>query len=316
MIKTLSETSVFKYANSMDSTIIQQMKTISELKEGTILVTEEQLADVLFKMRHKSFKFTAKFAVIDLLRSGVIRLVYTENVRLTVAIPFFNIKLKSGGFGVIVNISNYAKMDTDGSVSIDPVVLYSLMLTAAYSLVAKSNISDSSNYKLPELYGALFANVISRTNNLDQIKRSKVLFICTKFFYMQLGIDDTRATDRASNSVKYIDKHLLEQIELVMPVDSYGNLSSFIESTKNAFPEFTNFNLASIFDKWMRSYGEAAAFGIEYIPYFHMIFVALITNCNNIINVKSIEREAARNDTTFIKLFARMESSVIDLSKR
>jgi hypothetical protein len=107
MLKQLSETAIFRYADSMgDAKISQTIKALASPTSGTIFVTPDKLEDALYKIRHKSFNFSAKFAVLELLNREIIRLVYNDKHKLTVAVPFFRFKHKDGGYGVIENISN------------------------------------------------------------------------------------------------------------------------------------------------------------------------------------------------------------------
>ena len=85
MLHSLSDVSTFKYSELMASQKITNIiKNIVSEKNGTIYVTEEQLEDVLYKIRHKSFNFSAKFPVLNLFKKGVIKLIYTEKIKLTV----------------------------------------------------------------------------------------------------------------------------------------------------------------------------------------------------------------------------------------
>lgn len=317
MLHSLSDVSTFKYSELMASQKITNIiKNIVSEKNGTIYVTEEQLEDVLYKIRHKSFNFSAKFPVLNLFKKGVIKLIYTEKIKLTVAVPFFKFKMQNGGFGVIVNISNYARMKSDGSITIDPLVLYSLMLSAAFSLVIEKNLGVIVNNAIPELYSSLFVNVMARIVNLDQVKRDKLKFISSKFLYMQAGVDEKSASVSAGKDVRTLDKFSLEQVDLSVPAKSYENLESLIDGINQAFPEFNGLSLAVFFDKWMRSYGESTAFACEYIPFFITVFISLVTNCNSLINVKAIEKEANRHNSKLVMLFNRIENIVTDMSQR
>lgn len=316
MLNSLSDTSVFKYSEVMGSQKITNLiKDIVSEKNGTIYVTEEQLEDVLYKIRHKSFNFSAKFAVLNLFRHGIIKLIYTEKVKLTVAVPFFKYKMPTGGIGVIVNISNHARMKTDGTITIDPLVLYSLMLSAAFSLVIDKNMGLITNNALPELYSSLFVNSLARIVNMDQIKREKIKFIASKFMYIQSGVNEKAASVSAGRDAKLLDKFALEQLDLSIPASSYTNLESLIDGINNAFPEFNGLSLATFFDKWMRSYGESTAFACEHVPFFVTMFISLITNCNSLINVKAIEKEANRHNSKLIMLFNRIENTVTEMSR-
>lgn len=312
-MKSLSETSVFKYAETMGSNKITScIKAIINEKQGAIYPTEEQLEDVFYKIRHKSFNYSGKFTVMDLYRKGVIKLVYNDKVNLTVAVPFFKYKMPTGGFGVIVNISNYAKLDKDGMVKIDPLILYTLMLTGAFSLIENSNTNLLANSGLVELYSELMINVINKLVNVDQVRKEMYKFIFSKFMLMQLGLSEERATASAKNIVK-LDESTIESVDLSCPISAFKDLETLINHMKSIFQDMNNVTLGILFDKWMRSYGEATAFAIENITMFEFLFVALITNCNGLVNIKSIERSANRHSTKLVTLFNKMETLISEI---
>jgi hypothetical protein len=314
-MKSLSEVSTFQYAEMMGSNKISAMiRNIVLEKNGTVYLTEENLEDVFYNMRHKSFNFTAKFAVIDLFRKGIIKLIYNEKMKLTVGIPFFKCKLPSGGFGVIINVSNYAKMSDNGAVKIDASILYALMLAGSLSLLNIDSIMASS--RIPELYGSLFTNEVSRLVNLDPVNREKIKFIATKFMYIQLGVDELRASNAAKLDVRNLSPQEIEQLDLSFPAISYADLDSLIIYIKKAFPEFTNLTFGSLFDRWMRSYGEASSFAIDYPIFTLVMFIALIVNCPVLVNVKSMEKEVTKQSAKLVMLFSRLENMIVEMSQR
>lgn len=312
--KSLSETSIFKYTELMSNSgkINNIIKNILDEKQGAVFIDADKLEDVFYKIRHKSFNFQAKFAVLDLFHKGIIRLVYNKSVKLTVAIPFFKFKMENGGFGVVVNISNYAKIDNDGTVSIDPSTLYCLMLSAAYSLCDKSILRYNG---IPELYGDLFTSVIARSVNLNLTNRDKIKFVMTKFMYMQLGVSEDRASDAAQKSIKNIDKYGLEQLDLAFPAAVFKDLETLIEHMRKTLPEFESLTFGIIFEKWMRAFGEASAFAIEYVPAFVTMFNALIINSNALVNIKAVEKDANRHSSKLVMLFNRIEGTVMDMAQ-
>ena len=312
-MKSLSDASVFKYAEMMGShKITNSIKALINEKQGAIFITEENLEDVLYQMRHKSFNYSGKFSVIDLFRKGVIRLVYNNKVKLTVAVPFFKYKMPTGGYGVIVNISNYAKVDEDGKVKIDPLVLYTLMLSGAFSLVESSHVSLLANNGLVDFYAELIVAVLAKVINMDLVKRDTYKFIFGKFFLMQMGINEDRAASGAKSLTK-LDDATIENIDLSCPIAVFDNLETLITHLKTIFNDMNNVTLGILFDKWMRSYGESTGFALENISMFIMLFVSLITNCNNLVNIKSIEKNANKHSSKLIVLFNKIETAVSEI---
>lgn len=314
--KSLSETSIFNYTEKLSSSvkINTLLNNILDEKMGARFLTETDLEDVLYKLRHKSFNFAAKFAIVDLFRKGIIKLVYNDKVKMTVAIPFFKFKMADGGYGVVINVTNYARIDRNGNFNIDTLTLYCLMLTAAFDL---TNGLDSLKYDgLIELYSDLFASIVGRLINLDKPTRDKYKFVMSKYMYIQFGLDEMRATSAAEKDIKNLTKQSIDQIDLLFPVAVYENLEILINHMRKVFPEFEKVTFGMVFEKWMRSYGECSSFAIEYIPYFLLVFNALIINCNNLVNVKMIEKEANKNNRKMITLFNKIENYVMELAQR
>ena len=140
--KPLSDTSIYKYTELMSGNgkLDTLIKNALNEKLGAEFVEPDKIEDVIYRIRHKSFNFQAKFAVLELYRKGIIKLLFNEKSRLTVAVPFFKYKMETGGYGVIVNISGYAKKNQDGTYHIDYTTLYCLMLSAAFLLTSNKQI--------------------------------------------------------------------------------------------------------------------------------------------------------------------------------
>lgn len=315
MLKNLSQTSIYQHADAMkEANISEKVAKLLSNEHGTIVLTKENMEDVFYKIRHKAFQHAAKTAILDLFARGTIELIYNEEHRVPAAVPFFKKKV-AGGYAVVINISNFSKMQDEGDIVMDPSVLYVLMVSGALSLVIDKHI-ESILPGVPELYGGLFSNVIARMNNLDLMKKESMKFIGTKFFYMMVGIDEKRASEKAAKSAAHhIDEHMLLQIDLSLPVDAYNGLDTLLEAIKKVYPEFKGFEFGVFFDRWLRSYGELSAFAIEYVPYFYTVLAALMINCNTLINIKTIEKEATRHDKNLVVTFSRIEQLVVNMAK-
>lgn len=312
-MKSLSETSVFKYTEMLSSNKITScIKLLIDEKHGAEFIDEEQLEDTLYKIRHKSFNYSGKFTVMELYRKGIIKLVYNPKVKLTVAIPFFKYQRQdNNGYGVIINLSTYAKKDKDGNFKIDPTLLYALMLSASLSLISDKYQNLLSN-GLTQLYADLVVNVLAKVVNVDATRREIYKFIFSKFMLMQMGYTEDRATEGAKLGIS-LDISDIEKIDLSCPIGAFENLETLVNHLKNIFTDANSLTLGFLFDKWMRSYGEASAFAIEDPTTFMFLFIALITNLNNIINIKAIERSANRNSSKLVMLFNKMETLISDI---
>lgn len=313
-MKALSETSIYRYANSVGGRNIPTLiQNCIDTNKGAIYLDESQMEDVFYKIRHKSFNFSAKFAVLSLFSKGVIKLVYNSSNNLTVALPFVKIKLPNGGFGIVVNITNYAKIDSEGRVSMDENILYSMMLTGAFSLISDRMTTLLSSYGLVSFYADLMVNVLSRTMMLDQIKRDTYKFIFAKFMYIQLGMDDARSSAGAKSLIKMLDQSQIDAIDLANPISVYDDLEILINHLREKYSDFKDVTLAAVFSKWMSVYGEATGFAIEDINSLVYMFDSLIINANRIVNIKGVEKTVNRHANKLIMLFNRIENSVMEI---
>ena len=314
MFNSLSDTSIFKYAESMGGQKISNIISRIVSTATTVYVTEEQLEDTLYKIRHKSFNYSAKFKLLEMLHDGTIKLIYNEDIKLTVGVPYFKYVKKDGRLGIIINISSYANMKNDGTVTMDHSILYSLMLSAAFSLTIDnaSSISYCVNNGMPELYASLLISVISRIVNVDLNRREQLKFIITKYAYIQFGVEEKRASVAAMSGNK-LTTDIINALDLSFAADCFTSFEALIESIKIKYPEYHSLSFANVFDRWMRSYGEVSSFAIEYMPYFILVFISLITNCNQLVNIKAIEREANRHSTKLVTLFNKIEAAVNDI---
>ena len=129
---------------------------------------------------------------------------------------------------------------------------------------------------------------------------------------MQLGNSEERASAAAKTGVK-LDLSTIETVDLSCPTAVYSDLETLINHLKTVFSDMNNVTLGILFDKWMRSYGEASAFAVENISMFVMLFIALITNSNSLVNIKSIEKNANRHSTKLITLFNKIETIVSEI---
>lgn len=313
-MKSLSDSSIFKYAETMGSNKITTcLKALIDEKNGAVYPAEEDLEDVLYNIRHKSFNYSGKFAVIDLFRKGIIKLVYNEKVKLTVAVPFFKYKMPNGGYGVIINITNYAKRDDkDGSIKIDPTLLYTLMISGAFSLVSNKYTSLLAYNGLVELYAELMVSVLGKLITVDTTRKEMYKFIFSKFMMIQLGYEDDTASAAAEKLVK-LDKTSIDSIDLSCPIAAFNDLETLVKHIKTITTDTSNITLGIVFDKWMKSYGEFSAFAAEDVNSFISLFIAMITNCNNLVNIKAIEKCANRHSSKMVTLFNKIETIVSDL---
>lgn len=314
--KNFSDTSIYSYIDTMkgSSRMTPAVKRMMDPSQGAMYIKYEQLADVFYKIRHKSFNYQAKFALIKLYEKGIIKLLYNKNNNISSAMPFFKFNLPDGGYGIIINITGYSKMSKDEStVTIDPYVLYSLMLSGTYSLIINDRFL--ANSAIPDFYGNLFTSIAARLSTFDVYTRNKIKYLSVKFLNYQLGLPESNASANAEKSIKELSKDQIYDIDSTFPEKSFTNFEELINSMRERIPEFRNITFGIFFDKWMRYYGEASGFAIEYIPCLIFILTSLVLNCNSIINIKVVEKEALQYSKDLTYLFNRIEQLVIDIAK-
>ncbi len=298
-LRSLNTTSIYKYAEDASGNKLTNIVMGYSLhKNGTIKLSYEDMEDVMYQITNRTSPFFSKYAVEHLVKIGRIEVVYNTNdqYRLTNAIPFFkrNIGNKTT---IIVNVTNFASMNDDGSIRIAENTMYALLLSAAFCLEIDGKI-QSFMKDVYSMYARLFTNVISNLAYLDNIKKEKIQYLATNFFFYQINSPERSFVNPMKDKLKYNSLENIQYMENSIPMygdySSYENLEVFIETLVKVFPEMKKVSFKNFIDRWSLSYGSSTLFACEYIPYFFYMIIS--AGClSPIVNISKISTEIAVN---------------------
>lgn len=312
-IRSLNTTSIYRHAEEAShQSLTRTVMAYSLLKEGTIEIMYDDIADVMFEITGRTSPFSAKYAVDSLLKKGRIQLVYNENLRLVNAVPFFK-KQVGSKITMVVNITNFAAMRPDGSINMNPNTLYALLLSAAFELDMDNRILSfvRDTYIM---YARLFSNVIAGLSFMDNVKKEKIQYLAANFFYYQIYSPDKTFINNYKSNLKYNSDDTIEALENKIPLygdqSGYESLEIFIDNLVKIFPEMKKLSFRNFIDKWSSAYGSSALFACEYIPYFFYMIIS--SAClSPIVNTNKISIEVSVN---LAPVYKRIEQAVIAMA--
>jgi len=313
-LKSLITSSIYTFAEqATNQSLTQTIMAYSLRKNGTIEIEYEMIEDVMSDITSRTSPYFAKYAIDKLVKSGKIKMVYNDQMRLTNAIPFFR-KQENGRVCIVVNITNFCTMHKDGRINIAPNTLYAMLLSAAFGLIIDDSILSYARDTYM-IYARLFTNIISNLAYVDQLKREKLQYLTTNFYFYNIYGPDKVFTNPYGNLLKYNSKENIAALDAKFKMygenSSYEDLKTFIESLVRVFPEMKKVTFQNFVDRWSLSYGSTTMFAPEYIPYFFYMLIS--TAClSGTVNVNKITTEIGVNLNTIYKKIEKNVSDIVD----
>jgi hypothetical protein len=311
-IKPLNTASLYAYAEqASNQNLTNTVMAYSLLKNGTIEVQPEMIEEVMYDITSRTSPFFAKYNIDKLVKTGKLQIVYNESTRLTNAIPFFR-KQINGKTVMVVNITNFASMRQDGTINMSSNTLYAMLLSAAFSMLLDGSILSYAR-ETHVMYSRLFTNIIANLSYMDQMKKEKIQYLASNYFYYSIYGPDKVFINPYKTSLRYNSKEAIAALEgkLQMYGDdsAYESLEIFIGNLIKIFPEMKKLTFKNFIDRWTASYGSSTLFAPEYMPYFFYMLIS--TAClSPAVNINKISMEVATNLTSIYK---KIESSVNDM---
>lgn len=296
-LKPLNLTSTYAYAERASNQSLTNIVMAYTLgKNGTIQVDQEMLGDALYEITSRTSPFQSKYAIDKLVKTGKLQIVYNESLRLTNAIPFFR-KQENGKTSMVVNITNFSTMRKDGTIAMSPNVLYAMLLSAAFNLNIEGSILSYARDAYV-MYSRLFTNIIANLAYMDQVKKEKIQFLASNFFYYSIYGPDKAFQNPMRENLRYNSKEAIAALDAKFQMygdeSAYQSLEVFIVNLNKVFPEMKKLTYKNFIDRWTSSYGSSTLFASEYIPYFFYMIIS--TAClSSAVNVNKISMEVSTN---------------------
>lgn len=307
-IKSLSETSIGKYMIELGYDFRKYPAYVAKNAEE---LDSSNLQEVFSKIRMRSFKYPAKSTLLKMFDSGRMKLVYLQGSIPTegqfgATIPFYLQKAENGGYVIVINLTTFADMDKLDNIKIDPITLYTLMLSGANYLAINRTINTIKD-GIPELFAAMFVNVLGRMTTMNN--KLSLMYLAMKYMDIQLGADEERASRNCTAKIKSLSAPVLRNLDEQLPIDAYEGIREFVDAISQTFPEYNDVTFGDFFNTWTSTFGETASLSMEFIPMMYTMLISMVMN-STITNYRSIESDMGRNDKLIQSTFNKIEKSI------
>ena len=283
-VKSLDDTFIYSTLYKSNSIGNEISKVIKDGKR----LTEDDIKEA-FLIIEKNFKYPLKHIILDKVRKGEIQLIFApENTRIPTGMPFFLLRDASSNVIPVVVVSTYGTMNKDNNyVKIDAKKLYCMLEGAQ---LAKIYIEDNRVISKQSsiitngsiIYANIFARVLNRkySLNIDKIKHSKVIFLASKFFLLNvLGMSDNEMVfNYAVKNCVNGNHMLLKEIDRMINEEEYKDLSTFINALKkdNIGLNFSDLTVRGFLETYINMYDQSTLLALEYFPYFVYMIIGVV----------------------------------------
>ena len=308
----LGDSKLFEFANK--NTAINGMKLIDVIPR---MVTTNNgflhfsYADFDKTVQYELFegvryKISCKRTMRNLLESGKVIMVYSEEYRLPTSIPYI-IQGSGASTRVFVNITDFVTVDNYGKLRVDIVRNYNALMAVLVAACASYTIV-ANNMSLPADVGdcivLMYANMMERVVNsivhMDPITRDKVRYLATKFALIQMyGTEDGEAMFYRYSQAYFpkLSKMITDTLDSQFKLDNFDNLGLFIDGLKELYPSMRGLSEYLVYDKWIRTYGPATAMAVDYFGY-HLYTVCMVLFESPLISRNALEPIMEKNKGT------------------
>lgn len=323
----LGESEIFDYANR--NTIVGQGGSNHKLidviprmvldNEGFLQIDYSQL-DKLVQyelFEGPRYKMSCKKNIRDLIDSGRIRMVYTEEFKLPTCIPYI-IQGSGTQARVYVNVSDFLTLDQYGKYQINSPRNYNALMAILFAAAISVRVVETNSAVPADLadglvlvYAAMLERAINSLVHMDQVMKDKVRYLCAEFCLVQMygtEIGQKMFFDRFAN--KYfpkLSKLVTDSIDAQFHTDSFDKLSLFIIELQRVYPHMKGLDDYKVMDKWIRLYGACTAMSIDYIGY-HIYTICMVLMESPLISRMALEPVMERNKG--VEMYKRMQMMI------
>lgn len=318
----LGESKVFEYANK--NTTINGVKLIDLIPRMTVenngfihLSYTDLDKSVQYELFESNrYKINCKHAMKDMLMSGKVVMVYSEEYKLPTSIPYV-IQAAKANSRVFVNISDFVEMDQYGKIQVTQVRNYNALMAvlvaacASWSLLVRNAaISADIADCMVLMYSNMMERVIHSLVHMDPITRDKVRYLATKFALIQMyGTDNGEKTFYRYKQTYFpkLSRMLTDSMDDQFHLDSFDDIGLFIEELKRLYPSMRGLSEYLVYDKWIRMYGASTAMSIDYFGY-HLYTICMVLFESPLISRAALEPIMEKNKGT--ELYRRLPSLI------
>lgn len=245
------------------------------------------------------YKLNCKGAIRKLIDTGKVTLVYSDEFRLPVSIPYIvQLGATSAQNRVYVNITDFVEMDQYGKYNINQPRNYNALMAAIvagcvsyYIVTMGSGIPAQFADGMILFYASMMERVINSLIHMDPITKEKVRYLAAEFALVQMyGTEDglNRFQRYKTTYFPKLSKMITDSIDDQFKEDSFDTISRFLEELARQYPSMRGLKLFNVYEKWLRSYGSATAMSLDYLGY-HIYTIAMVLMESPLITRTTLE---------------------------
>lgn len=249
------------------------------------------------------FKLGCRKTMINMLETGKVVLVYSEEYRVPTSIPYIA-QVNGKNTKIYANISDFVEMDQYGILQVTQTRNYNAIMALILAACASYKIITSTSALPADLadgmilmYASMLERVINSLVHMDPVMQDKIRYLASEFILVQM-YGTEKGTERFYRiKEKYfpkLSKMIMDSIDNQFHVDSFDTLTLFIEELKAMYPSMKGLSLYLIYDKWIRTYGPATAMSVDYFGY-HVYTVAMVLMESPLISRMALEPVLEKN---------------------
>lgn len=230
------------------------------------------------------FRISCKKAMKSLLSSGKVVMVYGDEYRIPTCVPYL-IQSTQRGARVFVNITPFTSINQYGKVRVTQIRNYSGLMAVLFAAcvayaIARGNMNLPSDLcdGLVLFYAGMMTKVINSLVHADSIQKETCKYLCAEFAFVQMYGTEYGTTVFQRFKNKYfpkLGKLVVNSIDDTFHIDSFDNMTLFVEELKRNYPIMKGLTVSAISEKWMRNFGSATALSLDYIG-FHIYNLCML----------------------------------------
>lgn len=306
----LGDSEIFQYANKNAMINGQRMVDVIPRMvlsdQGFMQVMLSQLDKTviyeLFEGPH--YRLTCKKTLRNLIETGTINMVYSEQYKLPTAVPYI-VQGAGTKARIFVNISDFVTLDQYGKYQVlqgrNMNGLMAVLFAAAVSLQLIRNGGEMSADLADGMvlvYASMVERAIHSLVHMDPITKDKVRYLASEFALIQMyGTEDgqRRFLERYKNRYfPKLSKMITDSMDAQFQLDGFDSLSTFVEELKRLYPSMHGISEYLVMDKWIRLYGAATTMSIDYLGY-HIYTLCMTLFESPLISRMAIEPVMEKN---------------------
>ena len=245
------------------------------------------------------FKLNCKGAIRKTIDTEKIILVYSDEYRLPVSIPYIvQLGANASQNKVYVNITDFVEMNQYGKYVINQPRNYNALMAAivagcvAYNIITMSaGIPAQFADGMILFYASMMERVINSLVHMDPITKEKIKYLATEFALVQMyGTEDglNKFVRYKTTYFPKLSKMITDSLDDQFKEDSFDKITTFLEELARQYPSMRGLKLFNVYEKWLRSYGSATAMSLDYLGY-HIYTVVMVLMESPLITRTTLE---------------------------